>query len=128
MAFLVTNGSLCQCTFGLAPCPLMVLPLKRILAGGMPLATIMDHKPIINLVSFGMCSSLANPAVVAATSAALEVLTPMPCIPNTPAPWVPGSPITLAGGEPVLNNSSKLTCLWGGLISITATAQFTCQG
>lgn len=126
MAILVTNGSLCQCSFGVAPCPLTVLPAARVLAGT-PAANIMDNKPFVNLASFGMCSSPANPTVAAATVAALGVLTPMPCIPVTAAPWAPGNPTVLIGGQPALNNSSKLICNWGGLISVSAPAQVTVQ-
>ena len=60
----------------------------------------MDNKPFVNILPFGMCMSLANPMVAAATAAALGALTPMPCIPVTPAPWVPGSPTVLVGGMP----------------------------
>lgn len=124
MGILVNNGSLCQCSFGLAPCPLTVLPLARVLAGT-PAANIMDNKPLVNLASFGMCSSPANPAVAAATAAALGVLTPMPCLPATMAPWAPGQPTVLIGGQPALNNSSKLLCNWGGVISIVSPTQVT---
>jgi len=56
--------------------------------------------------------------VAAATAAAMGALTPMPCIPVLPAPWVPGSPTVLIGGKPALNNSCKLNCAYGGIISI----------
>jgi hypothetical protein len=76
---------------------------------------------------FGMCSSLANPTVAAATSAALGVLTPMPCIPMTTAPWIVGAPTVLIGDKPALNNSSTLMCNWGGVIQITMPGQTTVQ-
>ncbi len=63
--------------------------------------------------------------VAAATAAAMGVLTPMPCIPVTPAPWTPGIPAVLIGGQPALDNSSKLTCVYGGVISIQIPGQFT---
>ena len=72
-----------------------------------------------------MCTSIANPAVSAATAAALGVLTPMPCIPVTVAPWIPGSPRVLVGSKPALNNSSKLMCSWGGVITILMPGQVT---
>ena len=125
MAFLATSGCLCQCSFGVAPCALTVLPANRVLCGT-PAATIMDHVPMLNLASFGMCSSLANPTVAAATTAAAGVLTPMPCIPVLPAPWVPGSPTVLVGGVPALNTNSMLMCAWCGVIKITAPGQVTC--
>lgn len=119
----VCSGAMLMCTFGVAPSPLTVLPVNRTLTQSMPAATIMDHVPIVNIAPFGVCTSLANPTVAAATSAALGVLTPMPCIPNTPAPWAPGSPTVLEGNMPVLNNTSKLMCLWAGVISVTYPGQ-----
>jgi hypothetical protein len=83
--------------------------------------------PMLNIMPFGMCNSIANPMVAAATAAALGVLTPMPCIPATAAPWVPGSPTVLIANMPALNNSSKLMCMWAGVISINVPGQFTVQ-
>ena len=57
----------------------------------------------------------------------LGVLTPMPCIPVIPAPWVPGSPTVLIANKPALNNSSKLMCAWGGVISINNPGQMKHQ-
>ena len=75
----------------------MVRP--TVLTESKPAANINDHIPMVNILPFGMCQSLANPMVAAATAAALGVLTPMPCIPVTPAPWVPGSPTDLVAGH-----------------------------
>ena len=91
MPIQVVNSAQLMCTFGLAPSALVVLPLNRVLSGNQPAANIMDHKPMVNIMPFGACTSLANPTVAAATSAALGVLTPMPCIPATATPWVPGA-------------------------------------
>lgn len=120
----VTSGALLQCSFGAAPAPLQVLPVNRVLSGT-PAATIMDCAPIVNIAPFGVCNSIANPMVAAATAAALGVLTPMPCMPATPAPWAPGSPTVLIGSLPALQNSSKLMCMWAGVIQVAAPAQFT---
>ena len=124
MGQLVVAGALCQCSFGVAPCPLVVLPENRVMTGT-PAATIMEHKPVVNLATFGMCRCPANPTVAAATAAALGVLTPMPCVPVTTVPWTPGSPTVLIGNMPALNDSSKLMCSWGGLIQITQPGQVT---
>ena len=123
MANPVVNSALCTCSFGVAPCPVLVSSQQTVLVGNMPQATIMDSHP----ATFGMCSSLANPTVAAATAAAGGALTPMPCSPVTPAPWVPGAPTVLVCGKPLLNNSSKLMCAYGGVISITMTPAMTTQ-
>jgi len=108
-----------MCSFGLAPSTLNVLPINRVVVEGRPAANIMDHQPMVNIMPFGMCTSLANPTVAAATAAALGVMTPMPCIPVTPAPWVPGAPTTLVANQPALTQSSQCMCAWGGVIAIT---------
>ncbi len=123
----VVAGAMTSCSFGMAPSTLMVLPQNRTLAGGMPAANIMDNKPIVNVLPFGMCQSLANPTVAAATAAALGVLTPMPCVPVIPAPWVPGAPTVMVGGMPALDNTSKCMCAWAGVIQITNAGQTTTQ-
>tara|TARA_B110001469_G_C9498304_1_gene248949 strand:- start:185 stop:556 length:372 start_codon:yes stop_codon:yes gene_type:complete len=116
-------GAMMQCSMGLAPSSLMVVPTNKVMTSNKPAATIMDHKPMVNVLPFGMCKSPANPMVAAATAAALGVLTPMPCIPATAAPWVPGSPTVLIGNMPALNDSSKLMCSYAGVISINSPGQ-----
>ena len=127
MGFQVVNGALMMCTFGVAPGTLIVLPLNRIMAANMPAANIMDYKPFVNIPGFVMCNSLANPAVAAATAAALGVLTPMPCTPMTAAPWLPGVPTTLVANMPALNETCKCMCSFGGVISISFSGQVQVQ-
>ncbi len=125
MGIHVCMGAMLQCSFGAAPSTLVVLPANKVITSNMPAANIMDNKPMVNILPFGVCSSLANPMVAAATAAALGVLTPMPCIPVTPAPWVPGAPTVLLGNMPSLQNSSKLMCMWAGVIQVLVPGQFT---
>jgi hypothetical protein len=115
-------GATLQCSMGVAPSSLMVLPTNRVL-GTTPAANIMDNKPFLNVLPFGMCQSPANPMVAAATAAAMGVLTPMPCVPATAAPWVPGCPKVLIGNMPALENGSKLMCNWGGVIQVVSPGQ-----
>jgi hypothetical protein len=120
-------GAQLMCTFGMAPSQLVVLPINRVMTNQMPDANIMDHVPLVNIMPFGACMSLANPVVASATAAALGVLTPMPCIPATTAPWVPGAvaPPVLLGNQPTLDNISTLMCMWGGVITITYPGETT---
>ncbi len=123
MGMAVCSSGVIMCSFGLAPSTLNVLPDKMILSSNRPMANIMDNKPMVNIAPFGMCNSLANPQVALATSTAGGVLTPMPCIPNIIAPWTPANPQVLVKGMPSINNSSKLSCIWGGVISISFAGQ-----
>lgn len=114
-----------QCSFGVAPSALVVLPKNRVLTNQVPDANIMDHIPMVNIMPFGMCSAPTNPAVIAATSAAAGVPTPAPCIPATPAPWVTGAPTVLLGNFPTLDDVSTLMCTWLGVIKFTSAGEFT---
>ncbi|MDW7725704.1 MAG: DUF4280 domain-containing protein [Candidatus Methanoperedens sp.] len=124
MGLIICGGATLKCSFGSAPSSFTVLPINRVKTT-MPIANIMDNIPFVNIMPFVMCTSLANPTVAAATSAALGVLTPMPCIPVTIAPWAPGSPTVRIANMPALNISSKLMCTWGGVIDIIIPGQFT---
>jgi hypothetical protein len=121
----VCMGAMMQCTFGLAPSSLVVLPKNKTFTQMVPDANIMDHVPMVNIMPFGACVSIANPTTAAATSAALGVLTPTPCMPNTPAPWVPGAPNVLLGMFPTLDDTSQLMCVWAGVISFITAGEFT---
>jgi hypothetical protein len=118
MALPVVMGAMLQCSFGLAPSSLVVLPEKRTLFENKPVATIMDNKPFVNVLPFGVCNSLANPITAAQTAAALGVLTPGACTPVIPAPWIPGSPTVLVGNMPALNQTSRCICAYGGIINV----------
>ena len=125
MPMQVCMGAMMQCSFGMAPSSLVVLPKNTVFTDQVPDANIMDHVPMVNIMPFGMCTSLANPTVAAATAAALGVLTPMPCIPNTPSPWVPGAPNVILGNFPTLDNTSKLMCVWAGVIQFVTPGEMT---
>lgn len=118
MAQSVVAGALTQCSFGMLPATLVPMGTSKVMVEGRPAAVITDSAPGVNLPTFGMCTSLANPTVAAATAAALGVLTPMPCVPAT-TPWVPGAPTTVLGGLPALVSGSTCTCAFGGVVQLT---------
>jgi hypothetical protein len=125
MPLQVISTAVTQCSFGMVPGTLMVLPINRTLCFNQPAANIMDHVPMVNILPFGMCTSLANPTVAAATAAASGVLTPMPCIPATSSPWVPGAVATLIGNQKALDDTCTCMCNWAGVIKIVFPGQVT---
>jgi hypothetical protein len=112
-------GAMLACSFGVAPSTLVPKGTSKVMIEGRPAATVLDNVGGANIPPFGMCSSLANPTVAAATSAALGVLTPMPCVPVVPAPWVPGAMKTMIGKQPALVSGSMCQCAFGGVIQMT---------
>ena len=127
MAVLVVDGAIVACTFGAAPSALAALPANPTRGSNGASATIMDFAPMVNIQPFGICSSPANPQVIAATSAAAGVFTPQPCIPATASPWVPGSPAVTIGGQPALDSACTCNCLWAGVISVITPGQQAAQ-
>jgi hypothetical protein len=110
----VVSGAQLMCTFGAAPGTLQVLPTNMVNVENAAPATIMDNKPMVNIMPFGVCSSMANPAVVAALGI------PQPCVPMTAAPWTPGSTMNVTVKKlAVLTDSSMCNCSYGGVITIT---------
>ena len=109
-----------QCSFGMSPSSLMVSDPLRPKCGNMLMGNIMDVVPSTNIISFGMCQSMANPQVAAATAANLGTLTPMPCTPVIPAPWAPPKTDLLIENQPALLNTCKLNCAFGGIIEIVS--------
>ena len=124
---LVVSGATCSCSFGMAPSVLNVLPANMVSAANLPAASVADNVPFTNVMPFGMCTTLTNPKVAAATAAALGVLTPQPCIPVITGPWTPGALQTRIRNSPALHSGCTCMCAWGGLISITSPGQFTVQ-
>jgi hypothetical protein len=126
MPLAVVTGASIMCSFGLAPGVFTATP-PRPTACGLPVGTITDIAPMTNISSFGMCTSLANPSVAAATAAALGVLTPMPCTPVPVRPWTPAAPTTLVGNVPILASGCNTQCAWAGIIQVVAPGQFVVQ-
>lgn len=122
MGQLVVSGAAILCTMGMAPGTLNATSQNTVAVEGKPAATIRDTGPIINVGACGMCTSMANPTVSAATAAALGVLTPQPCIPSPAGMWMPGGKL-LVGGLPCLTGESTLICTYGGSISIRFPGQ-----
>ncbi len=122
MSQLVNLGATIKCSFGMAPSTLVATNTPLVHVGGKPVATIADAAPMVNIPSFGMCTTLTNPAVAAATAAALGVLTPQPCIPQTQS-WLPSGSMVMAQGKPCLTQESKCMCMYGGCISILNPGQ-----
>lgn len=118
MPLSAVTGAILQCTYGLAPSTLNALPTPRVMIEGRPAAVVTSTITGVNIPPFGMCSSLANPTVAAATAAALGVLTPMPCVPVITGPWVPGAVKTTLGGLPALTAGSNCFCAFGGVVSM----------
>lgn len=114
----MTATATLTCSFGVAPAVLVVPPASMVLVEGKPAAVISDIAMGANVPPFGMCSSLANPAVVSATTAALGVLTPMPCTPAL-TPWKPPVATVLIGGKPATNQMCTSNCGFGGVVTVT---------
>jgi Domain of unknown function (DUF4280) len=127
MPFVVVANAVLSCSFGVAPGTLSVVPSgpEVMQAAGQLIATVMDFKPNVNIAPFGMCTTLSNPQVAAATSAAQGVLTPQPCIPMTTSPWTPGASTMTLGGMKVLTDPSTCACAWGGQITVVQPGQQT---
>jgi hypothetical protein len=122
----VCSTAMMTCTFGAAPSTFNATP-RPVLTSNLPMGVITDMVPMLNVPPFGVCSSVSNPMVIAATAAALGVLTPMPCIPVPTGPWVPGVPTVLITNIPAIDNTCKLMCAWGGVIAFSTPGQFTHQ-
>lgn len=116
-----------QCSFGMAPSQLTITDPTRPMLDNKPQANMMDFAPMVNVLPFGMCQSLANPTVASATAAAMGTLTPMPCVPVITAPWAPTSQAMVSSMPGVMDNA-KLICAWGGNISVTYAGQVMVEG
>lgn len=98
-----------MCTQGSAPCTLKI-PTPLVQGENHPTATIQDRIPGVNIPGFGTCSATG---------------VPKPCAPAFPAPWAPGSPTVLVHSIPALQNTDKLVCAIGGVVSINYPGQAT---
>lgn len=119
---LVSAGALVSCSMAMpsVQVPLATTPKSTPVNVETPAASIEDYVPLTNIPSFGMCSSMANPAVQAATAAKSGAFTPAPCSPAVSTPWTPGATRVKVGGQPALHSGCQATCAWGGVIAISS--------
>lgn len=120
MPDLVCTGASLACSMGAAPATFAATGASVSTAS--PVGVVTDTT-MASIPGFGMCSSLANPQVASATSAAQGVLTPQPCLPVIVSPWSPGSSRVTVQGVPALDDSSQCSCGWGGSITVTSAGQ-----
>lgn len=124
MPAVVVKGAALACSFGAAPAVLSPTPNPAAPTDTqMQVAVVTDSVPNVNIPTFGMCLSIANPAVQSATTAASGVFTPAPCVPATSGPWAPGSASARVFGTPVLLQTAVCNCLWAGVVSVTQPGQ-----
>lgn len=119
MPKMVVDGAKLKCDQGASPGSLTILPVNGTSGDDKPAATVNDFVPMQNVSAFGMCRSMANPQVSAATAAAQGTLTPQPCVPVLTAPWSPGSSVATIQDQKALTADSKCLCQWAGNIEIT---------
>ena len=128
MSLIVCSGAICTCSFGTVPSTLSVMPENKCMIGALA-ATVADCAAGKNIMPFGLCTTMSNPAVASATAAALGVLTPQPCMPSIAGMWISKSTNVLIGGKPVLTGDSTAMCIYGGSIKSTSAGQTkTCTG
>ena len=117
MADIVVMGATVKCSFGQGPGTASLVLVPTMIDGtNMAIATTQDNT-IMNIATFGMCTTASNPAVSAAQGA------PSACIPVITAPWSPGSPTVTVGGKAALTSDSMCNCSYGGMITVDKAGQ-----
>ncbi|MEN0064207.1 MAG: DUF4280 domain-containing protein [Myxococcota bacterium] len=117
MPKVVCNGAKLKCSFGASPGSLTVTENQTVNVGTQKVATIRDHKPNVNISDFGMCSSAANPAVIAAQGS------PVKCVPPLFLTWLSQAATvnTDGKGKLPLDEASCTFCVYLGMVTITDT-------
>ena len=113
-----------MCTMGLAPGNLTVTNNSKEMIENKPIATIQDAVGMSNITPCGNCVSMMYPPTASATAAALGVLTPQPCMPQTTGIWTGSQSKKLVNNVPALSQEAKCQCVYGGTISIVNPSQF----
>ena len=124
MAQVVVSSGTLMCSMGLSPGVINGTSNLTVMAEGKPICLLSDVAPKVNISGFGMCTSPANPAVAAATAAAMGVPTPAPCLPVITGTWIPaGNTKVIVGGLPALTLGCTCVCAYAGSINIVNPGQ-----
>lgn len=83
---------------------------------------VADYEPMVNIIPFGNCFSMLNPAVQNGEMD-IEGLQKAPCVPVITERWAGGKEDVLIEGEPALLSDCTTFCIHGGLIQIEDDGQ-----
>ena len=104
----VVESATLECSLGVAPGKLMVVPPHRVQLRGKNRANIGDFKPFVNITGFGACK-ITSP--------------PKPCTPAC-AMWIGGKVDILIQGLPALKDDSYTICsAGGGMVTVSDSGQ-----
>jgi hypothetical protein len=120
MGKMVCTGALMSCSMGTSSSAFQATKTNVI---GPTAAGVITDFDLASIPPFGLCQSLNNPQVAAATAAEHGVLTRQPCTPLIAGAWTPGSAKVTIGEVPALDDSSNCVCSWGGTITVSSPGQ-----
>lgn len=123
MSLAVVAGATIACTMAVPGNTSSLVSTSTILIDNKPALTIKDNAFGANVIPFPLCQAPANPAVQAATAAAMGVPTPSACMGNFIGPWLPEQVDKILGSSPCLTQGCTLQCAWGGTIQILNPGQ-----
>ena len=112
-----------MCPFATGTSTLNCSSATQIQTSGAVVATVNDCAPGTNIAPFPACTHPANPAVVAATAAAMGVPTPSTCLLALSGTWTAEKTNVSYGGSLSLTSSGQLPCGYGGVITIASPGQ-----
>lgn len=118
MPNLICTGATVKCSYGTETSSFSATGTK--VSAATPVG-VMTDVTAANVPPFGLCTSLSNPQVAAATQAAQE-LAPQPCVPVL-SNWSPGSVRVTIGAAAALNDAAQCTCSWAGVVTVTDAGQ-----
>ncbi|WP_240764978.1 zincin-like metallopeptidase toxin domain-containing protein [Paenibacillus dendritiformis] len=119
----VVAGAILSCSYGSQPSHMGMQMSHGVYVKGKPIMNVMDHIPNVNIMPFGTCGSMQNPAVAAATAAKGGLPQRVPCTPMVMMPWLGGKTDKLVDNYPSLLNDSTNMCMFCGKIKVEDDGQ-----
>jgi hypothetical protein len=142
----VYHGTKIQCSYALRESVIFATSTRGVILKGKPMLIVTDSNEVTNIMSFGVCSSPKNPAVqeeaekllyevrgsknfrervrsffkdedIKTGEEALEMSVGQ-CEALIKIDWIDGKDDVLIKGEKALLTTSKLSCIYGGEITI----------
>jgi hypothetical protein len=119
----VVDGAQVQCSYGSKLGAFKASANRNICINHKVQGNIQDFHSQANVPSFGMCSSMRNPKVIAANKGNPGKTIPQPCSPSVSMPWLNGKKDVYVDQSPALMSCSTNLCMWCGKISFTTDGQ-----